>query len=143
MLDCFTTYVMLRYISPTRSLTWEHNMKLVSESRQVGATMRRDSSAINFHRAGWHVEINNSLSKTIHQRKVPSKMTVKNRLVGPVVKRPPRERRIPGSNPACTGIFSGSSYTSDLKIGTSVAIMPRAWCYRVSAGTDRPGVSIL
>ena len=52
-------------------------MKLVSESRQVGATMRRDSSAINFHRAGWHVEINNSLSKTIHQRKVPSKMTVK------------------------------------------------------------------
>ena len=43
------------------------------------------------------------------------------RLVGLVVRRPPRERKIPGSNPACAGIFSGSSHTSDLKIGTPVA----------------------
>ena len=48
-----------------------------------------------------------------------------------------------GSNPACAGIFSGSSHTSDLKIGTSVATLPGAWRYRVSAGTGRPGVSIL
>ena len=41
-----------------------------------------------------------------------------NRLVGLVVRRPPREQNIPGSNPACTGIFAGSSHTSDLKIGT-------------------------
>ena len=39
-----------------------------------------------------------------------------NRLVGLVVKRPPRERKIPGSNPAWDGIFSGSSHTSDLKL---------------------------
>ena len=65
------------------------------------------------------------------------------RLVGLVVRRPPRERKIPGSNPACAGIFSGSSHTSDLKIGTSVATLPRAWRYSVSAGTGRPGVSIL
>ena len=39
--------------------------------------------------------------------------------------------------------FSGSSHTSDLKIGTPVATLPGAWCYRVSAGTGRPGVSIL
>ena len=34
--------------------------------------------------------------------------------------------------------FSGSSRTSDLKTGT-----PGAWRYRISAGTGRPGVSIL
>ena len=39
--------------------------------------------------------------------------------------------------------FSGSSHTSDLKIGTPVAILPGTWRYRVSAGTGRPGVSIL
>ena len=36
--------------------------------------------------------------------------------------------------------FSGSSHTSDLKI---VVTLPSAWRYRVSAGTGRPGVSIL
>ena len=42
------------------------------------------------------------------------------RLVGLVVRRPPRERKVPGSNPACGGIFSGSSHTSDLNIGAPV-----------------------
>ena len=59
------------------------------------------------------------------------------------LRRPPRERKVPGSNPACAGIFSGSSHTSDLKIGTRVATLPGAWRYRVSTGTGRPGVSIL
>ena len=39
--------------------------------------------------------------------------------------------------------FSGSSHTSDSKIDTLVATLPGAWRYRVSAGTGRPGVSIL
>ena len=39
--------------------------------------------------------------------------------------------------------FPGSSHTSDIKIGTPVATLPRAWRYRVSAGTGRPGVNIL
>ena len=39
--------------------------------------------------------------------------------------------------------FSGSSHTSDFKIGTPVATLPGVWCYRVSAGTGRPAVSIL
>ena len=65
------------------------------------------------------------------------------RLVGLVVRRPPRERKIPGSNPACAGIFSGSSHTSDSKIGTPVSTLPGAWRSRVSAGTGRPGVGIL
>ena len=56
---------------------------------------------------------------------------------------PPRERKVPGSYPACAGIFSGSSHTSDLQIGTPVATLPGAWRYRVSAGTGRPDVSIL
>ena len=64
------------------------------------------------------------------------------RLVGQVVRRPPRERKVPGSNHACIGIFSGSSHTSDLKNGTPVATLPGAWCYRVSIGTGLPGVSI-
>ena len=48
---------------------------------------------------------------------------------------PPQEHKIPGSNPACTKIFSGMSHTSGLKIGTPVATLPGAWRYRVS--TDR------
>ena len=59
------------------------------------------------------------------------------------LRRPPRERKVPGSNPTCAGIFSGSSHTSDLNIGTPVATLPDAWRYMVSAGTGRPGVSIL
>ena len=54
-----------------------------------------------------------------------------------------QERKVPGSNPASAGIFSGSSHTSDLNIGTPVATLPGAWRYRVSTGTGRPGVSIL
>ena len=65
------------------------------------------------------------------------------RLVGLVLGCPPRERKIPGSNPACARIFPGSSHTSDLKIGTPVATMPCAWHYRVSAEAGWPGVSIL
>ena len=64
-------------------------------------------------------------------------------LVGLVVRRPPRERKIPGSNPACAGIFSWSSHTSDFKLGAPVATLPGAWSYRLSTGTGRPGVSIL
>ena len=66
-----------------------------------------------------------------------------NHLVGLVVRRPPQERKVPGWNPACAGIFSGSSHTSDLNIGTSVATLTGASHYRVSAGTGRPIVSIL
>ena len=39
--------------------------------------------------------------------------------------------------------FSGSSDTSDFKIGSPVTTLPGAWRYRVSAGTGRPGVCIL
>ena len=59
------------------------------------------------------------------------------------LRRPPPERKIHGSNPTCARIFSGSSHTSDLRISSPVATLPGAWRYRVSAGTGRPGVSIL
>ena len=65
------------------------------------------------------------------------------RFVGLMARRPPRERKIPGSNPACAGIFLGSSHTSDLKIGTPVATLPGAWRYWVSTGTGQLSVSIL
>ena len=45
--------------------------------------------------------------------------------------------------PLAPGFFQGLSHTSDLKIGAPVATLPGAWRYRVSAGTGRPGVSIL
>ena len=49
-----------------------------------------------------------------------------------------------GLNPACARIFFWwLSHTSDLKIGNPVSTLPGTWCYRVSAGTGRPGVSIL
>ena len=70
-------------------------------------------------------------------------MSSGNRLVSLVVRRPPQEQKIPGSNPACAGIFSGSSHTSDLKIGTPEDTLPGAWRYRVSTGNGRPSVSIL
>ena len=41
------------------------------------------------------------------------------------------------------GDLSELSHTSDFKIGTPVATLPGAWQYRVSAGTGRPGVSIV
>ena len=72
-----------------------------------------------------------------------NRYTTRRPVVGLVVRRPPRERKILGSNLACAGIFSGSSHTSDFKIGTPVATLLGAWRYRVSAGTGRPGVSIL
>ena len=77
------------------------------------------------------------------RRKALADATSNHRFVGLVVRRPPREGKIPGSNPACAGIFSGSSHTSDFKIDTPVATLPGAWRYRVSTGTGRPGVSIL
>ena len=73
---------------------------------------------------------------------VPSSCTA-NCLVGLVVKASASREKIAGSNPACAGIFSRSSHTSDFKIGTPVATLPGAWRYRVSTGTGRPGVSIL
>ena len=48
-------------------------------------------------------------------------------------------------SPLTTGFFSpGRFIPRTLKsIGTLVATLPGSWCYRVSAGTGRPGVSIL
>ena len=66
-----------------------------------------------------------------------------NRLVGLVVKASASRAEDPGFYSRWRLDFSGSSHTSDLKIDTPVAILPGAWRYRVSAGTGRPGVSIL
>ena len=55
----------------------------------------------------------------------------------------PRKQKVLSSNPACDGIFSGLSHTSDLEIGIPVATLPGVSRYRVSAGTGRPGVSIM
>ena len=65
------------------------------------------------------------------------------RLVGLVVKASALGAGGPGFESTSAGIFSGSSHTSDLKIGTPVTTLPGAWRSRVSTGTGRPGVSIL
>ena len=67
-----------------------------------------------------------------------------NRLVGLVGKASASRTEDPGFASRLRRDFClGSSHTSDLKIGTPVATLPGAWRYRVSAGTGRPGVSIL
>ena len=60
-----------------------------------------------------------------------------------VVKASASRAEDPGFESRLRRDFSGSSHTSDFKIGTPVATLPGAWRYRVSAGTGRPGVSIL
>ena len=68
---------------------------------------------------------------------------IANRLAGLVVKASASRAEDPGFESRWRRDFSGSSHTSDLKIGTLVATLPGSWSYRVSAGTGRPGVSIL
>ena len=65
------------------------------------------------------------------------------RLVGLVVKASASRAEDLGFKSRLRRDFSGSSHTSDLKIGTPVATLLGAWRYRVSTGTGRPGVSIL
>ena len=65
------------------------------------------------------------------------------RLVGLVVKASVSREEDPGFESHLRWDFSGSSHIGDLKIGTPVATLPGAWRYRISAGTGRPGVSIL
>ena len=65
------------------------------------------------------------------------------RLVGQMVKVFASGAEDPGFEFRLRRDFSGSSHTSDLKIGTPVATLPNAWQYRVSTGTGWPGVSIL
>ena len=65
------------------------------------------------------------------------------RLAGLVVKAFASRAEDPGFESRLRRDFSGSSHTSDLKTGTAVATLPGAWRYRCSAGTGRPGVSIL
>ena len=65
------------------------------------------------------------------------------RLFGLVVKACVSKAEDPGFEFPLRRDFPGLSHTSDLKIGTPVATLPGAWRYRVSAGTGRPGVSIL
>ena len=66
------------------------------------------------------------------------------RLAGLVVKASASGAEDPGFKSRLRrDFFSGLSHTSDLKIGTPVATLPDAWRYSVSAGTGRPGVSLL
>ena len=64
-------------------------------------------------------------------------------LVGLVVKACASRVEDPGFESRLRWHFSGLSHTSDIKIDTPVATLPGVWCYRVSAGTGRTGVSIL
>ena len=66
------------------------------------------------------------------------------RLVGLVVKASASRAGDPGFDIRLhLGDFLGSSHTSDLKIDTPVDALLGPWRYRVSAGTDLPGVRIL
>ena len=64
-------------------------------------------------------------------------------LAGLVVKASATTAEDPGFESRLQRDFSGSSHTSDLKIGTPVATLPGAWHCRVNAGTGWPCVTIL
>ena len=68
---------------------------------------------------------------------------VHNHLVGLVVKVSASIAEDPGFKSRLRQDFFRVKSYRDLKIGTPVATLPGAWCYRISAGTGRPGVSIL
>ena len=61
-----------------------------------------------------------------------------NRFTGLVVKASASGAEDPGFESRLPRDFSGSSHTSDSKIGTPVATLPGAWHNRVSAETGRP-----
>ena len=63
--------------------------------------------------------------------------------VGLVVKASASRAEDPGFESRLRRDFFWVSHTSDFKIGTPVAALPGTWHYSVSAGTGRPGVSIL
>ena len=65
------------------------------------------------------------------------------RPIGVVVKASAPRAEDPGFDFRLPRDFSGSSHTSDLKIGTPVATLPGAWRYKASTGTGLPGVSML
>ena len=75
--------------------------------------------------------------------RLTDRQTHRHHLVGLEVKASASGTEDPGFESRLRRDFSGSSHTSDLKIGTPVATLPGAWRFRVSAGTGRPGVSIL
>ena len=60
------------------------------------------------------------------------------RLVGLVVRRPPRERKIPDPRPPGMTLCS-----SDLKTDTVIATALNVWRYGVSGDTGQPGGSTL
>ena len=70
-------------------------------------------------------------------------LSTQDHLVGLAVKVSASRAEDPRFESHLRGDFSGSSHTGDFKIDTPVATLPGAWRYRVSAGTGRPGVSIL
>ena len=81
---------------------------------------------------------------TCHQPGVSQGRTcLDNRHVGQVVKAFASGTEDPGFESLLRRDFFGSSHSSDLRIGSPVATLPGAWRCRVSAGTGRPGVSIL
>ena len=123
-----------------------HALPPVAFAKTRGGIMEADDRQMTTVQPSFHhrYSTNRVSSVTIvGERAVTPPLVVRHHLVGLVVRRPPRERKIPGSNPACDGIFSGSSHTSDFKVGTPVATLPGAWRYRVSTGAGRPGVRIL
>ena len=91
-------------------------------ARRVRVLSRTDDTTSTSLRETFTVSYTSDLchNYTAILRQVTFLSLIIHRLVGLVVRRPPRDRKIPGSNPAGAGIFSGSSHTSDFKIGTPV-----------------------
>ena len=133
---CHSVLLMVRLLSFTRVICLAHfHFTLVTYSTMPVTPVLCVMMVFRILPFSWHRSIGCSSDDDDNDTKMRNSRFL--------LAAPPREREVPGSNPASAGIFSGSSHTSDLKIGTPVATLPGAWRYRVSTGTGRPGVSIL
>ena len=93
-------------------------------------------------RSGLDLALGDHFVCSVAMSKQQSNLPALDSLLGPVVKASASRAANPGFDSLLRRDFSGPSHASDLKIGTPVATMPRAWRRRVSAETGWLGVGI-
>ena len=115
----------------SRQEDWKQSMESTRRLKAVNGVDKKTESSQRTHRGRteW------TYGKVI--------LPLRYHLAGLVVKASTSGAEDPGFDSRLRRDFSGSSHTSDFKIGTPVAILPGAWHKRVRAGTGQPGVSIL
>ena len=124
---------------------------LSQEGRLLYSSIPRRTASIQFYpkKDGFYTVLSQEgrllySSVSVYLRHVFLSLPPFHRLVGLVVEVSASRAADPGFESRLRhGDFSWSSHTCDFKTGTPVTTLPGTWRYRVSAGTGRPGISIL